>query len=90
MRIYVFIDIKKSQLQKLNAGTIVQQTEVGWFYASENSLEKDRYDDFNYDEKVWYTGTLGRTAIIDASSSSRIYPQAVTKQIKNHLVVPSS
>tara|TARA_B110000858_G_scaffold118916_1_gene135746 strand:- start:1193 stop:2764 length:1572 start_codon:yes stop_codon:yes gene_type:complete len=78
VRNYVFSDINRSQLQKIYAGTIVQQNEVWWFYPSEDSLENDRYVVFNYAEKVWYTGNLSRTAIIDASSSSRIYPQATS------------
>jgi hypothetical protein len=39
-------------------------------------LENSKYIVFNYLENVWYYGTLSRTAIIDASSTVRIFPQA--------------
>ena len=41
---------------------------------------------FNYAENVWYTGNLGRTAMHDASSSNRQFPQAVgaDKFLYNH------
>ena len=52
------------------------QNEIWWFYPSVNSLENDKYIVFNYLENLWYYGSLSRTAIIDASSTVRIYPQA--------------
>jgi hypothetical protein len=38
---------------------------VWWFYPSANSEINDRYVVFNYGEKVWYYGTLSRTAWFD-------------------------
>ena len=56
-------------------GTNEQWHEVWWFYPSANSQTNDRYVIFNYFEKVWYYGTMARTAWLD--SPLRDYPQAV-------------
>lgn len=76
VREYVFGDINRSQNSKIYAATITQQNEVWWLYCSAESTENDRYVVFNYADNVWYYGTLERTAMIDASSTVRIYPQA--------------
>ena len=52
-----------------------------WFYPSADSEENNRYVMYNYQEKVWYFGTLTRTAWLDrgtrelplAAGSSYIY-----------------
>lgn len=86
VRSHVFNNINRAQFSKVYAGTITQQNEIWWFYTSANANENDKYVVFNYAENVWYTGNLGRTAMHDASSSNRIYPQAVgaDKFLYNH------
>ena len=76
VRDYVFSDVNLSQNQKVYVGAMTGQNEIWWFYPSVNSLENDKYIVFNYLENLWYYGSLSRTAIIDASSTVRIYPQA--------------
>jgi hypothetical protein len=76
VREYVFGDINLSQNQKIYAGTITGQNEIWWYYPSGTATENDRYIVYNYLENLWYYGTLSRTAMIDASSTVRIYPQA--------------
>ena len=76
VRDYVFSDLNLSQNQKVYAGTITGQNEIWWLYPDSGSLENSKYIVFNYLENVWYYGTLSRTAIIDASSTVRIFPQA--------------
>jgi len=49
--------------------------EVWWLYPSGTSTDPDKYVVFNYEERVWYYGTLDRTAWLD--SGLREYPQAV-------------
>jgi hypothetical protein len=49
---------------------------VWWFYCSAGSTVIDKYVIFNYLDRVWYYGTLGRTAWLD--SPLRQYPQATT------------
>jgi hypothetical protein len=87
VRQYVFEDINRDQEAQFFAGTNEGYSEVWWFYCSisgpdgtgtpenPNTLT-DRYVIFNYLDRVWYYGTLGRTAWLD--SPLRQYPQAAT------------
>jgi len=86
LRRYVFGDINQSQAAQIFAGTNEGFNEVWWFYcsASNNTAFPDKYVIYNYLEKVWYYGTLARTAWSD--SGLRDYPQAATSNynIVNH------
>jgi hypothetical protein len=84
LRRYVFSDINLTQSQQVFAGTSEGFNEVWWFYCSANSNTIDRYIVYNYLEKVWYYGTMARTAWDD--SGLRPYPQAATYSgnIVNH------
>ena len=75
---YVFSDINLLQSFKINAFTIADKSEVGWFYCSKNSDEIDRYVIYNYAENVWFYGTLTRTAWLDSGIEN--YPRAVGGQ----------
>jgi len=76
VRDYVFSDLNRNQSFKIHAGSLASQTEVWWFYCTEGSNEIDRYVVYNYGEKVWYYGTLDRTAWNDRAAGQRSYPQA--------------
>jgi hypothetical protein len=76
VRRYVFSDFNQEQGAQVFAGTNEGFNEVWWFYCSANSQAVDKYVVFNYLEKVWYYGTLGRTAWLD--SGIRSYPMAAT------------
>ena len=76
VRSYVFDDINRNQSFKFHIGSISIHSEVWWFYCSADSDEIDRYVIYNYLEKVWYFGTLVRTALNDGTSGARSYPQA--------------
>lgn len=76
LRRYVFNDINLGQLDQIFAGTNEGFTEVWWFYPSANSTTVDKYVIYNYGEKCWYYGTLGRTAWLD--SGLQDYPIAAT------------
>ena len=76
LRAYVFDDINRDQQAQFFAGTNEGYSEVWWFYCSTNSNTIDRYVIFNYLDRVWYYGTLGRTAWLD--SPVREFPQAAT------------
>ena len=77
LRQYIFSDINRAQYAQVFSGTSEQFNEVWWFYCSANSTVVDRYVVYNYLEKVWYYGNLGRTAWVDAGVSSD-YPIAAT------------
>ena len=64
---YIFDDINREQSQIFFAGTNREFNEVIWFYVSDTSNEIDRYVIYNYQEQIWYYGTLERTAWIDAT-----------------------
>jgi len=72
LRQYVFSDFNVNQVQQVFASTNEQFNEIWWFYCSANSTAIDRYVIYNYIEKAWYYGNLGRTAWIDTSVSSDV------------------
>lgn len=65
VRDYVFDDINTAQMSKITAGLNSEHGEIWWFYPSAASDENDRYVVYNYIEKVWYYGTMARTAWLD-------------------------
>ena len=73
---YVFSDINLVQSFKINAFTITDKNEVGWFYCSADSTEVDRYVIYNYAENIWFYGSLSRTAWLDSGIVN--YPRAVS------------
>lgn len=83
LREYVFSDLNKQQVDQIFCSTVEQYNEVWWFYCSNNSNVVNRYVVFNYLEKLWYYGTMGRTAWIDAGLGTD-YPLAAT--YSNNLV----
>ncbi len=76
LRSYVYNDINMSQASQFFAGTNEGFNEVWWYYCSANSTTVDRYVVYNYLERVWYYGTLNRTAWLD--SALRVEPMATT------------
>ena len=84
----IFNDFNRSQQDKVFAGVNSEFGEVIWFYPSDgNSLANegtgdiDKYVIYNYKQKIWYYGSLARTAWIDrgvrsfpiAAGSSYLY-----------------
>lgn len=84
VRTYIYNDINLAESAQIFAGTNEGFSEVWWFYCSAGSNVVDRYVVFNYLDRVWYYGTLGRTAWND--SPLRPFPQAATyvNKIVNH------
>ena len=62
---YVFSDINRAQISKAFAVPNSTYGEIFWFYPSGSSTENDRYVVYNYVERTWYIGELGRTAGAD-------------------------
>jgi hypothetical protein len=84
VRRYVFSNFNQSQAAQVFAGTNEGFNEVWWFYCSAGSTAVDKYVVYNYLEKIWYYGSLGRTAWLD--SGLRDYPLAATynRNLVNH------
>jgi hypothetical protein len=76
VRRYVFSDFNQAQAAQVFAGTNEGFNEVWWFYCAAGETEVDRYVVYNYVEKIWYYGTMGRTAWLD--SGIRDFPLAAT------------
>jgi hypothetical protein len=76
LRRYVFNNINVDQNEQIFAGTNEGFNEVWWFYCSADSSEIDRYVIYNYLEKIWYYGTMSRTAWLDSGLVN--YPIAAT------------
>ena len=62
---YVFSDMNNDQKSKVHAVVNSRFNEIWWFYPSASSTECDSYVSFDYQEKIWTTGTIGRTAGVD-------------------------
>jgi hypothetical protein len=71
----IFLDFNLSEREKVVAGINSEFSEVTWFYPSANASDNDRYVTYNYSEKVWYFGTIERTAWLDRGT--RTFPIAV-------------
>jgi hypothetical protein len=74
LRQYIFNDINKDQAFQVFCGGNEAYNEVWWFYCSTNSNQVDRYVIYNYLDRVWYYGTMARSAWLD--SGLRQYPMA--------------
>ena len=79
----VFLDFNFEQADKVVSGINSEFSEVFWFYPSASSSDNDRYVVYNYGEKVWYFGSLARSAWIDRGV--RTYPIAAgSSYLYNH------
>jgi hypothetical protein len=78
LRQYVYGDINLEQSYQVFSGSNEGYSEIWWYYCSANSTTVDRYVIFNYLDKVWYYGSLNRSAWLD--SPLRTYPMAATYQ----------
>ena len=76
LRSYVYNDINMTQAFQFFAGTNEGFNEVWWYYCSANSTVIDKYVIYNHLERIWYYGTLERTAWLD--SALRTEPMATT------------
>ena len=76
LRSYVYNDINMTQAFQFFSGTSEGFNEVWWYYCSANSTVIDRYVIYNHLERIWYYGTLSRSAWLD--SPLRSQPMATT------------
>jgi len=66
LRRFIFQDINLDQSAQVFSGTNEGFNEIWWFYCASGETEVNRYAVYNYFEKVWYYGTMGRTAWLDS------------------------
>ena len=87
LRRFVFSDLNQEQSLQVFAGTNEGFNEVWWFYCSSNSTAVDKYVIYNYLEKVWYYGTMSRTAWLDSGLQAvPIAANYVTASLTGNLI----
>ena len=90
LRQFVFNDsgtrVNLNQTQQVFCSTNEGFNEVWWFYPSQGSTVIDTYVVYNYLEKIWYYGFLGRTAWLDSGLLSSPLAATYSKNLVNHEV----
>ena len=76
LREYIFSDINTAQYEQVFAAPNEGFNEVWFFYCSAGSFTVDKYVVYNYEEDIWYYGSMARTAWLD--SGLRNFPLAAT------------
>lgn len=79
LRNHVFNNINSDQVDQIVCGTNEQWNEVWWFYPTADSNYNNAYVVYNHLERIWYYGTIDRTAWLD--TALRDYPQAANAEI---------
>ncbi len=74
LRNHVFQNLNYEQSEQIVCGTNEQWNEVWWFYPTADSNYNNAYVVYNHLERIWYYGTIERTAWLD--TPLRQYPQA--------------
>jgi len=79
LRNHVFNNLNYNQTDQIICGTNEQWNEIWWFYPTADSDYNNAYVVYNHLERIWYYGTLDRTAWLD--TPLRQYPQAANTPI---------
>jgi hypothetical protein len=89
LRNHVFMNINFDKSDLIVCGTNEQWNEIWWFYPQIGYNYNNAYVVYNYLDKIWYYGTIERTAWLD--TPLRHWPQAantpqnsITGLIYNH------
>jgi hypothetical protein len=65
LRNHVFNNINFNQSDQIICGTNEQWNEIWWFYPTADSDYNNAYVVYNHLERIWYYGTIDRTAWLD-------------------------
>lgn len=84
VRRYVFDDFNTLQYEQVFAGTNESFHEIWWFYCSSDAQTSDRYVVYNYQQDIWYYGTLERTAWLDSGLRNTPIAATYSNNIVNH------
>ena len=74
LRNHVFNNLNSNQTDQIICSTNEQWNEVWWFYPTADSDYNNAYVVYNHLERIWYYGSMERTAWLD--TPLRQYPQA--------------
>jgi len=81
---HVFSDFNTEQIEKVVAGLNSEFAEIWWYYPSTNATENDKYVIFNYEQKIWYFGSLNRTVWMDRGVKSLPIAASADYHLYNH------
>ena len=84
LRQYIFADINQDQAYQVFAGANEAFNEVWWFYVDNSSggTSVNKYVIYNYLDRVWYYGTMARSAWIQSGTQ----PYPIAADYNNRLV----
>jgi len=83
LRSHVFSNLNENQALKVFAGINRGESEVTWFYPT-SSDEIDRCVTYNFEQDIWYPGTLARTAWIDRGFNTAPIGAYTDNKLYNH------
>ena len=81
---YVFSDFNLEQKEKVFASSNTSFSEIWWFYPSANSSVNNKYVVYNYEQNLWYYGTMSRTAWIDRGVGDRPIAASIDNYLYTH------
>ena len=81
---YIFNDLNTEQYAQVFTGLNESFGEIWWFYCSGSSTSVDKYVIYNYDQDIWYFGTLARTAWVDSGVRDFPIASTYTNNLVNH------
>jgi hypothetical protein len=81
LRNHVFQNFNSAQSDQVICGTNEQWNEVWWFYPTNGEDYNNAYVVYNHLEKIWYYGTIERTAWLD--TALRRYPQGANTPLSD-------
>lgn len=61
----IFSQLNPVQTAQTFAGTCERFNEIWWFFCTADNSMPDSYAVYNYEQKIWYYGTMTRTAWLD-------------------------
>lgn len=79
LRNHVFKNINLAQSDQVVCGTNEEWNEIWWFYPTADSDFNNAYVVYNHLERIWYYGSIERTAWLD--TSLREHPQAANTTV---------
>jgi len=84
LRQYIFADINEDQAYQVFAGANEAFNEVWWYYVSQSSgnTTVDKYVIYNYLDRVWYYGTMARSAWMQTGTQ----PYPIAADYNNRLL----
>lgn len=80
---YVFNNLNRTESYKICCGLNPEFNEIWWHYPATGQTENTAYVVYNYEEKVWYYGTLGRSACLREDASQPMWATTSNAIVKH-------